>query len=210
MYKLSRLILILTVFATFYCLAVLAVRFGGPVYIGIGIVLIAAFARRSYAALTAFGTARWASADDLRRTGMLDARTGLIIGRVTDAGKRPLSNALRGLFDPMMSSKEACEEFLKAIQVRWRKPTLNPALVKMPNAVHTMVCAPTGVGKGVSCVIPFLLSSPEAAVVVDFKGENFRLTADHRRRVFRHRIVVLDPFKLVTQTTRQLQPAGFH
>ena len=99
---------------------------------------------------------------------MLGARTGLIIGRMIDEGKLPISLALRGIFDPRVPSKDACEQFLAAIQIR-RTPT-NPALVRMPNAVHTMVCAPTGVGKGVSCVVPFLLSCRESAVVVDFKG----------------------------------------
>jgi type IV secretion system protein VirD4 len=90
-----------------------------------------------------------------------------------------------------------------------RKPTINPALVRLPNAVHTAVFAPTGVGKGVSCVVPFLLSSPDSAVVVDFKGENARLTAEHRRRVFGHRIVMLDPFKVVTKQSDTFNPLDF-
>jgi len=139
---------------------------------------------------------------------MLGATAGLIIGRVTDAAKQPLSRAVPGLFDPKVPSKEACEEFLKAMQLR-RKPTTNPALVRLPNAVHTAVFAPTGVGKGVSCVVPFLLSSPESAVVVDFKGENARLTAEHRRRVFGHRIVMLDPFKVVTKQSDTFNPLEF-
>ena len=75
--------------------------------------------------------------------------------------------------------------------------------------MHTAVFAPTGVGKGVSCVIPFLLTSSESAVVVDFKGENFQLTAEHRRKAFGHQIVVLDPFKLVTQTPDTFNPLDF-
>jgi len=35
-------------------------------------------------------------------------------------------------------------------------------------------------------------------VVVDFKGENAKLTAEHRRKQFGHRIVMLDPFGIVT------------
>ena len=86
----------------------------------------------------------------------------------------------------------------------------NPALVRLPKAVHTAVFAPTGVGKGVSCVIPFLLTSDESAVVVDFKGENFRLTAEHRRKAFGHQIVVLDPFKIGYADSRHIQPIGLH
>jgi type IV secretion system protein VirD4 len=79
----------------------------------------------------------------------------------------------------------------------------------MPKAVHTAVFAPTGVGKGVSCVIPFLLTSDESAVVVDFKGENCRLTAEHRRKAFGHQIVVLDPFKLVSQAPQTFNALDF-
>jgi type IV secretion system protein VirD4 len=208
MYKLSRLMLIGTVLATFCCVAALAAKLGGLIFFGLAIVLLAVFAKRGYWALTAFGTARFANAEDLRATGMLDSKTGLIIGRVMDAGNRSRSKALLRLFDPRVPSQEACEEFLEAIQIG-RKPSINPALVKLPKAVHTAVFAPTGVGKGVSCVVPFLLSSPESAVVVDFKGENFRLTAEHRRRVFGHRIVVLDPFKVVTKQSDSFNPMDF-
>jgi type IV secretion system protein VirD4 len=159
MYKLSRLMLIGTVLATFACVVVLAEKLGGAILFWIGIALLIGFARRGRGVFTAFGTARWADGSDLRATGMLGARRGLIIGRVTDAGKRSLSKAVGGLFDPSLPSKEACEEFLAAIQ-RGRKPTINPALVRLPNAVHTAVFAPTGVGKGVSCVVPFLLRAP--------------------------------------------------
>ena len=72
MYKISRLMLILTVLVSFYSLAVLAMQLGGlAVYIVIGIVLIAAFAKRKFGPLTAFGTARWASC---RLAGGRDAR----------------------------------------------------------------------------------------------------------------------------------------
>ncbi len=39
-----------------------------------------------YQRLTSFGTARWANVDDLRAAGMLDANSGLIIGRVMGSG----------------------------------------------------------------------------------------------------------------------------
>ena len=208
MYKLSRLMLILSVVAGLWSLLIFGMQLGGLGYIGIGIVLISLLAKRGYRALTAFGTARWASADDLRAAGMLDARSGLIIGRVMGSGKPPFAKATQELFRSWVSSKEACEQFLASIRLR-RKATLHPALVRMPKAVHTAVFAPTGVGKGVSCVIPFLLTSDESAVVVDFKGENFRLTAEHRRKAFGHQIVVLDPFKLVSQAPQTFNALDF-
>jgi type IV secretion system protein VirD4 len=208
MYKLSRLMLITTVLATLGSVAVLAAKLGAPILVWIGIALLVAFARRGHGAFTAFGTARWADAEDLRAKGMLGARSGLIIGRVIDAGKRPLSKAVPKLFDPTVSSQQACEELVEAIQLG-RKPTLNPALVRLSGAVHTMVCAPTGVGKGVSCVVPFLRTCSESVVVVDFKGENARLTAEQRQREFGHRVVMLDPFKMVTQEPDKFNALDF-
>ena len=199
MYKLCRVMLMFAVLATIYCVAVLATQFGASaVYIGIGILVVGLLAERGYGALTAYGTARWASADDLRKAGMLDAGSGLIIGRVTGGGKPPLLKAACGLFSPGVKSKEACQRFLDAMRFR-NRTKVYPALVKLVKAVHTAVFAPTGVGKGVSCVIPHAMTCPEPMAVVDFKGEIARLTAKHRQQAFGHRIVLLDPYKVVTQ-----------
>jgi type IV secretion system protein VirD4 len=43
------------------------------------------------------------------------------------------------------------------------------------------------------------LETNESAVVLDFKGENAAITARHRERVFGHRVVLLDPFRVVTK-----------
>jgi type IV secretion system protein VirD4 len=208
MYKLSRLMLILSVIAGLWSLVIFALQIGGLGYIGLALVLFTLFAKRGFQALTAFGTARWATAGDLRAAGMLDANSGLIIGRVGSGGKPPFRKALQELFNSWVPSKEACEQFLASIRIG-RKTKLQPSLVRMPKAVHTAVFAPTGVGKGVSSVIPFLLATDESAVVVDFKGENFQLTAEHRRQVFGHQIVVLDPFKLVSQAPQTFNALDF-
>ena len=208
MYKLSRLMLILSVIAGLWSLVIFALQIGGLGYIGLALVLFTLFAKRGYQALTAFGTARWATAGDLRAAGMLDANSGLIIGRVGSGGKPPFRKALEELFNSWVPSKEACEQFLASIRFG-RKTKLQASLVRMPNAVHSAVFAPTGVGKGVSSVIPFLLATDESAVVVDFKGENFKLTAEHRRKVFGHEIVVLDPFKVASQAPQTFNPLDF-
>jgi type IV secretion system protein VirD4 len=62
---------------------------------------------------------------------------------------------------------------------------------------HTLVCAPTSMGKGVSFGIPFLLSCRDSIVVNDPKGELYRATAAARHRMG-HKVVVLDPFREVT------------
>lgn len=136
------------------------------------------------------------------------ARTGLNIGRIADGGRPSFGRALCGLFDPRVKSKEACQRFLDSLRVGNRRKTA-PEPVRLSKAVHTAVFAPTGVGKGVSCVIPFLKECPESAAVVDFKGENAVLTAEHRRRVFGHRIELVDPYRVVTRTPSTLNPVDF-
>ena len=89
---------------------------------------------------------------------MVGAKSGPIIGRMANNAKTPLLKALNDLFRLRVSSKEACEQFFDAIRY-FNRPQRQSELIRLPNAVHTAVFAPTGVGKGVSCVIPFLLTS---------------------------------------------------
>ena len=154
-------------------------------------------AKHGHKRLTTLGSARWADANELGKAGMLDARSGLILGRSTDTRRRFLP-ALAVLFNRQINAMAACRQFLAAL----RKP--GSLLVKL-NAVHTAVFAPTGVGKGVSLVIPFLQSCTDSVVVLDFKGELARLTAA-RRRAMGHRVVILDPYMQVTQTPDTLNP----
>lgn len=58
---------------------------------------------------------------------------------------------------------------------------------------HLVTVAPTGAGKGVSCIIPALLTWRGPAIVIDPKGENYAVTAA-RRRAMGQRVHVLDPF----------------
>lgn len=62
---------------------------------------------------------------------------------------------------------------------------------------HLLTVAPTGAGKGVGAIIPALLTYPGSIIVTDIKGENYQVTARHRREMGQ-RVVVLDPFNLVT------------
>ena len=141
-----------------------------------------------------------AHASELRAKGMIGGGGGLIIG-TTEYTPGPLA-AVKDLFDPSVPSRTACEQFLRSR----RKPMRE--LVRLNKAVHTAVFAPTGVGKGVSCVVPFLLTNPDSCVVVDFKGENALLTAEARRKMG-HEVVILDPFKVVTQSPDTFNPLEF-
>ncbi|HEY4311628.1 MAG TPA: type IV secretory system conjugative DNA transfer family protein [Pirellulales bacterium] len=133
--------------------------------------------------LTDLGSARWAKESDLVTAGMLGATSGLILGRLPRQRR-----AWRGS------------------STGFRR---QDALVRMPNAVHTTVFGPSGAGKGVSFVIPTLLTESESCVVLDFKGELARCTAEHRRKYFGHQVVLLDPYCTVTQKPDTFNPLDF-
>jgi type IV secretion system protein VirD4 len=197
--KFCRLIALTAIILMAVALALLAMRYPWPVIIGIIITAIVA-AKKGYIRLTAFGTARWADADDLRQAGMLDAKSGLILGRITDTRPRVWS-ALKALFNPRVASDVAVEQFLALF--RKHPPQ---ALVRLHKAVHSAIFAPVGAGKSTGVVIPFLQTCPESCVVVDFKGELASITAAHRREKFGHKVVMLDPFRVVTQTPDSFNP----
>jgi len=62
---------------------------------------------------------------------------------------------------------------------------------------HLMTIAPTGAGKGVGVIVPNLLTYPGSIIAIDIKGELTQVTA-RRRREMGQRVVVLDPFGLVS------------
>jgi type IV secretion system protein VirD4 len=68
-----------------------------------------------------------------------------------------------------------------------------------------LTCASTGTGKGRGVLIPTLLQHPGPVIALDIKGELFQVTG-RRRRDMGHRIVVLDPFHLVTARSDSLNP----
>lgn len=70
---------------------------------------------------------------------------------------------------------------------------------------HLMTIAPTGKGKGVSAIIPTLLDYPGSVIVFDPKGENYQITA-RRRKELGQRVIVLNPFDVLTNETDSLNP----
>ena len=125
---------------------------------------------------------------------------GLPIGRL-QSPPPSLWEGITGLFNPRFPAGEACKRFLRAVR---RQPRTD--LVRLSRAVHTAVFAPPGTGKSTGLAIPHLLTCTDAMVNVDFKGELYRATAEHRRRVFGHQIVALDPYKLVTEHPDSFNP----
>jgi type IV secretion system protein VirD4 len=105
------------------------------------------------------------------------------------------------LFDRRIKAKDACLSFLGVLD--------GAPLVTLSRAVHTAVFAPTGVGKGVSLVMPFLMSSSDSCVVSDLKGDLATSTAQLRVERFEHRAAVLDPFCVVTKSPDTFNPLDF-
>jgi type IV secretion system protein VirD4 len=171
----------------------------------IGCVIVVLMRKKVRRIFSAMGTAAWASWHELDKAGMLNARTGLILGR-TPADGTPLGSAVKALINARLGVKDACRAFFDNLNPRKRK---QGQLVRLPQAVHTSIYAPTGGGKGVSCIVPFLLSCQDSCIIADGKdGELARLTAAARRRMG-HQVILLDPTKVVTQRPDTLNILDF-
>lgn len=207
MYRLCRLILIIAWSEAAFATLLLVPMFW-PVS---GLVLAAAVAYATMkrgTKLWAHGTARWARESDLLKTGMLDIRRGLRIGRLVADRESvtlipaPGSWIVNRSIDPQV----ACNRAMRHLASSYRKTR---PVVRLVNSVHTCIFGPTGAGKGTSFIVPFLLESREPAAVIDFKGENATLTARHREKMFGHRCVLLDPYRVVTKNPDTLNPLDF-
>lgn len=66
---------------------------------------------------------------------------------------------------------------------------------------HLITIAPTGAGKGVSCIIPALLTWQGPAVVIDPRGENYAVTGAYREAMGQ-KVHVLDPFEVTNASMK--------
>jgi type IV secretion system protein VirD4 len=78
-------------------------------------------------------------------------------------------------------------------------------LIEDGSEAHVLVTGPTGAGKGRSLIIPNLLQWKASAIVIDIKGENAMTTARYRRELGQ-RVVILDPFRTVSDGSDALNP----
>lgn len=69
---------------------------------------------------------------------------------------------------------------------------------------HLLTVAPTRSGKGVSTIIPNLLTYPGSVLVIDPKGENAILTAERRGKL--SRTFVLDPWGITGKPVSRFNP----
>src|SRR6516225_1434208 len=65
----------------------------------------------------------------------------------------------------------------------WPKTFGRQAALRDRGEGNVCAIAPPRSGKGIGVVIPTLLTWPESVVVMDIKGENFRLTAGRRSQL---------------------------
>ena len=192
-YQWSRAFLVLSVILLAYSLAVVIIITAPASLVFVGLAAVGVAAKKGTTKLWSMGTGEWATEKHLK--GMLGATKGLILGRLIGGTTGvDFSAALNGLFNGQVSPEQACRDFLDA---KKQKKKGGP-LVRLPQAVHTSIYAPTRSGKGVSCIIPFLMTCEDSCTIIDPKGENALLTAKIRERTMGHEVIILDPFKVVT------------
>ena len=205
MFNVARMLLIAVFLEAVACLVILGTA-GSliPFFViaGVGILHYAWRAKPRWA----YGTARWANEDDLRRAGMIESKRGVSIGRLVSKTRSPLLPQLLSVFDRQVSSSVACDRFIRGMLYAALPSPPGREVVRLSKSIHTAVFGPTGSGKGVSFIVPWLLETDEPALVLDYKAENARLTAAHRQQKFGHEIVTLDPFCVFSNTPDCFNP----
>jgi type IV secretion system protein VirD4 len=115
------------------------------------------------AAEKVFGTARWAKKKDLEKEGLLTGEGGVVCGQLFDAEVEASLDVKKG-----------------SVSLHLKKPS---EVITQTGITNTILAAPTRSGKGVSSVIPTLLSYYGSVIVLDFKGENFYMTSGFRSTI---------------------------
>lgn len=153
------------------------------------------------------GTAAWVRCEPEVRLGM-KRLSGWLEGVLRPhQSKRWLTgpkNILRGSHDMVRPGVELLGRAAKGMTF-WLKEkfkrtpnlfigTLGGKNIYVPTETSLITVAPPGSGKGVSTVIPTLLSYPGSMIVTDPKGELYAVTHRYRRDKLKHRIIVLCPW----------------
>ncbi len=198
MYWIYRTILRLSIGLAFLTLLVAFLALW-PISLIVAFVVIAKkWARvRPYSA--AMGTAAWASEDELRNND-LHGYGGLPLGLMT--GSQSLSESVSRVLAGKCDSRTACNSFFASLGGRLSLP------ISIRHSVSTLIFAPTGAGKGVSLILPFLFLCRDSVVVLDYKGENARLSGKFRARLGQ-KVVYLDPYNVASSKSDCLNPLDF-
>lgn len=158
--------------------------------ITLSILVAVRIAQRNQFQSTSHGSALWADLNALWKAGCLASGGGVYVGRAIF--NRPVSKVAGWqamLRSPWRHSKEAVQFYENSRG----QPTETEIFI--PDSIpHCAVYGATGSAKTTSYAIPLLLKSADTCIVMDPKGELAKLTAEHRRTKFGHRIVILDPY----------------
>lgn len=122
--------------------------------------------RSSKAHTDLHGTAKWAELEDARKAGFLPPKPALF------QDPKPGSGVYCGALEDDKG---------------------NRYYLRHDGPEHVAVIAPTRSGKGVSLVVPTLLSWPHSAVIHDQKGELWAMTAGWRQKDAKNLVMKFDP-----------------
>jgi hypothetical protein len=156
-------------------------------------ILFLCFRSQIVDALWLKGTSRWADYLDLLEN--INCH-GILLGQLPAPSIREALTILWRA--PLRHSAQACVLFLAAVRHK-------PLTFSATNTVHSVFFAPAGAGKSTAVAVPFLLTCQDSYIVIDIKGELAKLTADYRRSLG-HEVVILDPWRLVTNVPDCLNP----
>jgi type IV secretion system protein VirD4 len=174
--------------------------------IGVAVLLAAAWFNGRRGALTGWihGSAKLAEWQDLYSGGMLGDQ-GYILGATL--GRPPKRLAFASLLTAnLRNSALAVRLFLTSIG----SGSEGASVIRVNDACHLASFSRTGGGKGTCVVIPTLLSYEGSMVVTDPKSENADKTQRHRQRVFKHRVVRLEPFAEHSDTYNPMDAIPHH
>lgn len=130
---------------------------------------------------TTFGTAGWLS--------LRDAQKRLLTQRGDGAKLCPYVGAL---FDPNNNDTWASLYARRADQSSEQARRIQEL---REGSGHLITFAPTRAGKGTSQIIPNLISWRGSAIVIDVKGENYKLSAGYRKEKLGQRVIRFAPFE---------------
>ncbi|MBS0300060.1 MAG: type IV secretory system conjugative DNA transfer family protein, partial [Proteobacteria bacterium] len=140
----------------------------GILFSSIGLILVLVIkmvlANSSRANQGLHGSARWANKQDIVAAGLLST------------GKNSKSNQSDAVYVG-----------------GWRDNSGKTHYLKHSGPEHVLCYAPTRSGKGVSLVIPTLLSWTQSAVITDLKGELWALTSGWRQHHAKNKVLRFDP-----------------
>ena len=135
---------------------------GWTSFIAVAFYFFAEFIIIRGAAQKIFGTARWGNDKDLKKAGLLGLEGGMILGQVASA--KVSTDYSTQKQSVILHLKKSARKIIQA------------------GIYNTILSAPTRSGKGVSSVVPTLLSYPGSVIVLDFKGENFDYSSGFRSK----------------------------